>query len=145
MRRSEWGNDKYRTQSASATTSATRSFERKLKGGVHLRPGGHRGKREPDSSGLESLRMTTREEGGHRVSAAYEPTPPRLRDPPPPLHRTCWCGTSIQAQLVCDSLQGFDAERDVIFEVDAQISCAIYDVLAFDVAREGFVFHLFTN
>ena len=95
--------------------------------------------------GTKSLRMTTREEGGDRVSAAYEPSSTRLRDPPPPLHRTCWCGTSIQAQLVCDSLQGFDAERDVIFEVDAQISCAIYDVLAFDVAREGFVFHLFTN
>src|SRR5205814_7695975 len=46
--------------------------------------------------GTKSLRMTTREEGGDRVSAAYEPSSTRLRDPPPRLHRTCLRGTSIQ-------------------------------------------------
>src|SRR6266478_266946 len=51
----------------------------------------------------------------------------------------------VQAQLPRDSLHGFDAESDVLFEIQTEVGGAFDDVFAVDAAGEGFVFHFFPD
>jgi hypothetical protein len=54
-------------------------------------------------------------------------------------------GGTIEAELCSDAAKGFDAERDVVVERDAEFLSAIVDVVATDAARERLVFQLFLH
>src|SRR5437879_1014994 len=52
---------------------------------------------------------------------------------------------SIQPKLAGDGLQGFDAETDVLIQIDAQSSGAVDNVVAVHLAGEGLIFHSFSH
>src|SRR6266436_749433 len=54
-------------------------------------------------------------------------------------------GGTIEAELWSDAAKGFDAERDVVVEGDAELLSAVVDVVATDAAGEGFIFQLFLH
>src|ERR1700722_13019364 len=54
-------------------------------------------------------------------------------------------GWTIEAELWSDAAKGFDAQRDVDVEGDAELLSAVVDVVTTDAAGERFVFQLFLH
>ena len=52
---------------------------------------------------------------------------------------------SRQPQLSRDPFHRLNAERDVLFQIDAQIGSAVDDVIAIHAAGKGFVLHFFAH
>jgi hypothetical protein len=50
-----------------------------------------------------------------------------------------------QPQLCRDPFHRFNAERDVLFQIDAQIGSAVDDVIAIHAAGKSFVLHLLAD
>ena len=70
---------------------------------------------------------------------------PRERGAAPAADCNSGTGGTIEAELWGDTAKGFDAERDVIVERDAELLSAVVDVVATDAARECFVFQFFLH
>jgi hypothetical protein len=56
--------------------------------------------------------------------------------------KTSSCVHACQSQFRGDRPHCLDTERDVLIEINTQVSRAINNVLAIDAAREGPIFHL---
>jgi len=59
----------------------------------------------------------------------------------PPTRLPRFGGAAVETQFFRDRLHGFDAEGDVLIEIDAPRGRAVDDVVAIHLAGEGFVFH----
>src|SRR5215471_15095824 len=55
--------------------------------------------------------------------------------------RLASCRAAVESEVFRDRLHGFDAEADVLVEVDAEVFRSVDDVVAVHLAGEGFVFH----
>jgi hypothetical protein len=52
---------------------------------------------------------------------------------------------SRQPQLCRNPLHRLNTKRDMLFQIDAQIGCAVDDVIAIHAAGKGFVLHFFAH